>query len=154
MAANFWRENSVTSGRPSNLAGFYALCQRMRLQEYKEYSYPLYSRTQTQARNSTSNWSKLTTQQECIPVECVPSAAVALLGGCLPGACLPRVVSTWGYLPRGVYGWGYLPRGCLSGRGGVWTEFFTHACENITFPQLLLRTLKTEPCSLFYVTPG
>ena len=24
---------------------------------------------------------------------------------------------------------------------GVWTEFLTHACENITFPQLLLRTV-------------
>ena len=23
-----------------------------------------------------------------------------------------------------------------------WTEFVTHACENITFPQLLLRTVK------------
>ena len=23
-----------------------------------------------------------------------------------------------------------------------WTEFLTHACENITFPQLLLRTVK------------
>ena len=24
----------------------------------------------------------------------------------------------------------------------LWTEFLTHACENITFPQLLLRTVK------------
>ena len=23
----------------------------------------------------------------------------------------------------------------------LWTEFLTHACENITFPQLLLRTV-------------
>ena len=34
---------------------------------------------------------------------------------------------------------------CCSGRlgadGGVWTEFLTHGCENITFPQLLLRTV-------------
>ena len=47
--------------------------------------------------------------------------------------------------------------GCLPARGvfaqegvclGVytsppWTEFLTHACENITFPQLRLRTAKT-----------
>ena len=26
----------------------------------------------------------------------------------------------------------------------MWTEFLTHACENITFPQLLLRTVKTN----------
>ena len=37
---------------------------------------------------------------------------------------------------------------CLQGGGGgsvhhpLWTEFLTHACENITFPQLLLRTVK------------
>ena len=24
----------------------------------------------------------------------------------------------------------------------LWTEFVTHSCENITFPQLLLRTVK------------
>ena len=32
--------------------------------------------------------------------------------------------------------------GRLGGDKGVWTEFLTHACENITFPQLLLRTVK------------
>ena len=26
----------------------------------------------------------------------------------------------------------------------LWTEFLTHACENITFPQLRLRTVKSE----------
>ena len=48
-------------------------------------------------------------------------------GRCLPslsrGKCLPSL--SWG------------------GRGGVcplWTEFLTHASENITFPQLHLRT--------------
>ena len=36
----------------------------------------------------------------------------------------------------------------------MWTEFLTHACENITFPQLLLRTVTSDkilydtPCSL------
>ena len=46
-------------------------------------------------------------------------------GGGLPGG---------GYLPRGMSAQGYV---CL---GGVytspnWTEFLTHACENITFPR-------------------
>ena len=61
---------------------------------------------------------------------------------------------------RGVSAWGCLPRGCVSqhtvGREGVsapvhagihpalWTEFLTHACENITFPELLLQTVKTR----------
>ena len=27
----------------------------------------------------------------------------------------------------------------------LWTEFLTHACENITFPQLLLWTVKIRP---------
>ena len=31
--------------------------------------------------------------------------------------------------------------GRLGADEGVWTEFLTHACENITFPQLLLRTV-------------
>ena len=35
-----------------------------------------------------------------------------------------------------------------SAPGGVrlplWTEFLTYACENITFPQLLLRTVTTQ----------
>ena len=46
--------------------------------------------------------------------------------------------------------------GCLHSAGHVtwqgmlgytpllWTEFLTHACENITFPQLLLRRVKTS----------
>ena len=42
--------------------------------------------------------------------------------GCLPGGCLPQCML--GYTPL------------------LWTEFLTHACENITFPQLLLRTVK------------
>ena len=57
--------------------------------------------------------------QECIPVGCVPSTAVAVWG--------------WGCPGEGV---------CVS--GGVSlppTEFLTRTCENITFPQLLLRTV-------------
>ena len=65
---------------------------------------------------------------ECIPVGCVPSTA----GGCLPrwvGGCLPRGISA-----QGVSAWGCTPL-------PLGTEFLTHACENITFPQLLLRTV-------------
>ena len=85
-------------------------------------------------------------RQECIPVGCVPSAAVAV---CWGGQCLPT---------RGVWPGGCLPRRGLSAQGGVcpggvsargnvwqtlplWTEFLTHACESITFPQLHLWTV-------------
>ena len=80
--------------------------------------------------------------QECIPVGCVPSAAVAVGGR-----------SAWGVSARGrmsaqgcVYPGGICPgaRGCLpSGcHPTLRIEFLTHACENITFLQLLLRTVK------------
>ena len=47
---------------------------------------------------------------------------------------------------------------CIGGvcLGGVhlppWTEFLTHACENITFPQLLFRTVKMlkDPVQQFF----
>ena len=58
-------------------------------------------------------------KQECIPVGCVPSAAVA--GG-------QGDVSAQGVSAR---------------HPPLWTEFLTHACENITFPQLRLRTVMT-----------
>ena len=48
--------------------------------------------------------------------------------GCL-GGCLPRRE-------------GCLPGGCTP--PPLWTEFLTHACENITFPQLLLRTVMND----------
>ena len=54
-------------------------------------------------------------KQECIPVGCVPSAAVASRGECV---CLGGV---------------HLP-----------TCGQTDTCENITFPQLLLRTATME----------
>ena len=67
---------------------------------------------------------------ECISLGCVPSAAVAIFGGGW-GVCLG-----WGVCPGMC-----LPGGCVS---ALWTEFLTHACENITFPQLLLRTVMKE----------
>ena len=102
-------------------------------------------------------------------VLCVPSVAMAILGEggvCLGGVCWG--VSAKGCLPGGVYlgsvllggvchvgvccgvsAQGGLPRGCLP-RGVYhsmqwgrppWTEFLTLTCENIAFPQLLLRTV-------------
>ena len=63
---------------------------------------------------------------------------------CWSSRVCPGSVCPGGCLPRGVC----LPRGCLPSRSrGVsarhppWTEFVTHACENITFPQLHLRTV-------------
>ena len=55
------------------------------------------------------------------------------------GACIPR---------------GCMPRGCAyPGEGHAWdthpllgTEFSTHACEHITFPQLLLRAVINTHC--------
>ena len=55
--------------------------------------------------------------QECIPVGRVPFVAVAVSGW--GGGCLPRGVYTFPPVDR-----------------------MTDACENITFPQLLLRTVK------------
>ena len=62
-------------------------------------------------------------------------------GGCLSRGCLPRGVCQGGSAQRG------LPRG-VSAQGGVylppWTEFLTYACENVTFKQLCLRTVKIK----------
>ena len=58
---------------------------------------------------------------------------VSAQGGVCPGGwCLPREGVCLACLPGGC-----LPRQTLP---PLWTEFLTHACENITFPQLLLRT--------------
>ena len=41
-----------------------------------------------------------------------------------------------------VGGGSVCPEGCLPGGCLPWAEFLAHACENITFSQLLLRTVK------------
>ena len=67
-------------------------------------------------------------EQECIPVGCVPPAALAVCwgGDVCRSAC-------WDTPPLGLgLGLDIPPH---------WTEFLTHACENITFPQLRLRTV-------------
>ena len=75
------------------------------------------------------------------------------LGGCLPrggvcpgwevclGGCLPQGVCLWGVcLPRR---WGVLSESVCSGGVHPLVDRMTDACENITFPQLLLRTVIT-----------
>ena len=56
-------------------------------------------------------------------------------GGVRLGVCLSGAVSAQG----GVYPEGCLPRGCLP--RGVCLNRITDRCKNITFPQLLLRTV-------------
>ena len=90
-------------------------------------------------------------QQECIPVWCIPPASVAMGGGgglpweavCLGGVCLRRVEVH----PSSHCMPGYTPPHPL------WTEWITHACENITFPQLRLRAakIKTQKHPICYV---
>ena len=77
-------------------------------------------------------------QQECIPVGCVPSAAirggvcagVSAWGGCLPRGCLP-----WGVYAQGVSARGVCIPACTAADTPLWTQFLTHTCKNITFPQ-------------------
>ena len=61
------------------------------------------------------------------------------------GGCLPRGVCRGGGSAPGE---GCLPRGrgvCLEGvHLPLWTEFLTHTCESIIFPQLRLRTVTTR----------
>ena len=103
-----------------------------------------YNQTLTLKRRRYSHWTNssspsvnITLQQECIPLGCVPSAAVVIWMRGLLGGCLPRGVSARGCLPRGCMA------ACNGADTPLWTDFFTHACENITFPQLLLRTVIT-----------
>ena len=103
--------------------------------------------------------SKPITKQECIPEGCVPSAGVAVCQregvsacqgsvsarGCLParGVCLPEGGGVCLVFPRGV-----------SGRHPPWTEFLTHACENITFLQLRLQTVTRSLLADMYGLPS
>ena len=113
--------------------------------------------------NKTDRIRKIS-EQECIPVGCIPSAAVAVSGGgwgvggevvCLRGVW-PGGVCLWGSLSNWVSAWGgvfvfgggYLSNGgvcpggvCLGGEHPTPVDRMTDACENTTFPQLLLRTV-------------
>ena len=112
---------------------------------------------------SSNNWYP----QECIPVGCVPSAAVTVCGGggsaqggvcwgCLARGCLPGGICPGGCLPGGSAQGGICPLGVCRGGvclGGVSQHALRqthpscgqnswHMLENITFPQLRLRTVK------------
>ena len=64
--------------------------------------------------------------------------------GVCPGGCLPGGVQ--GVSAEGVHPQqkppGHTPLFIACWDTPPWTEFLTHACENITFPQLLLRSVK------------
>ena len=77
-------------------------------------------------------------EQECIPVGCVPSAAGRLGGRVSVGGCPPGGVCPGGCLPGGV---------CLGGAHLPPVDRMSDACENITFPQLLLRTVMNSSCT-------
>ena len=82
--------------------------------------------------------------QECIPVGCVPSG--------LPNRDPPGQRPPWTETPRQRPPWtetpwtetsldrdlpGHVTCGaCWDRDPALWTEFLTHACENITLPQL------------------
>ena len=67
------------------------------------------------------------------PRGCLPSLGVCH-GGVWPVGCLPgKGVCPEGVFAQGVYVCIHLP---------LCTKFLTQACENITFPQLCLRTVK------------
>ena len=68
------------------------------------------------------------------------------VSGCLPlglEGCLPLGLGRGVYTPLGRHPQADMPPAhCILGYILPWTEFLTHACENITFPQLLLRPVK------------
>ena len=68
----------------------------------------------------------------CLPREGLPAQGVCIQEGCLPGGYLPQFML--GDTPLCVSGGMSAP--VHAGIHPPWTEFLTHAYENITFPQL------------------
>ena len=76
-------------------------------------------------------------KEECIPVGCAPTVSVAVVG------CL------WQHPPLGrplcpIACWDRPPANCIlryTPSPPSWREGRTHACENITFPRVLLRAV-------------
>ena len=101
------------------------------------------------------------TEQECISAGCVPFAAVAISptihtpSATHPLPCMPPPPTTHGlphamHAPCHAHPWPWMPPLPLP----LWTEFLIHLCENITFLQLLLRTvIMGKPYALleFYI---
>ena len=80
----------------------------------------------------------------------VSANGVSALGGYLPCRCLSGgVVCLVGLSAQGV---GVCQDGCV--HLPLWTEFLTHACENITFPQLRLRTVITVKIKYDFIFVG
>ena len=93
-------------------------------------------------------------QQECIPVGCVRSAAVTIspathapchtcprchahpLPRMLLSQCMPPFTTRTPLCHTCPSFAMHIPLFTI--HAPLWTEFLTHACENITFPQLLL----------------
>ena len=98
------------------------------------------------SRSASATNISIISKQECIPVRCILSTAVAILGGLPMGVPAQEgdVFPGGGIWLGSVCTGRYLPRGCLP--RGVYTSPCgqTDTCENITFPQLLLWTVKTH----------
>ena len=91
-------------------------------------------------------------RQECIPVGCVLAARRPYAGVCFPGDVCSRGVSApggGGCLLPGVSALG----GCIpvsqhalrQTPSPLWTEFLTHACENITLANFVAASNKRSP---------
>ena len=77
-------------------------------------------------------------------VGCLPSARWdTCLGVVCPSACWDTCWEVSAPMHAGIpaRGRGVYPSTSWDTTPPLWTEFLTHACENITFPQLLLRTV-------------
>ena len=93
----------------------------------------------------------------CLPIGCLPGGSLPRWVSACQGVvstqwgCLPRESACQGGLPRRVSAWEVSAQGCVCLLGGVCLPAGgcilplcgqTDTCENITFPQLLLRTVK------------
>ena len=76
----------------------------------------------------------------------MPPSAVHTPCHAHPPSCMPPAMHTpLPHMPRATHT--PIPHPCMTPLPHMppsllWTEFLTHACENITFPQLLLRAVK------------
>ena len=121
----------TASGRPKSLDGISAIYSYIQISEPKFCPTSLKSH-----RIKLPELEQLYQILFAIYILLYPSGGVCLTGGvCLGGGVCP------GYLPRGWFcHGGFLSRGGCLPRV---TDFLTHACEIINFPQLRLRTVKT-----------
>ena len=89
-------------------------------------------------------------EEGCLPGGICPGgmSCGCLTKACLPRGCLPKEdICPGGCLPGGVYTdtpqtKKQTPLDPKADNPSPWTNFLTHACENTTFPQLLLQTVQ------------